>query len=53
MGNFIHIYAKLEFPRYDGNEDQFPWLSCCNYFFCHFKIPEEEKMVAPHLEHDA
>jgi hypothetical protein len=48
-------YSRLEFPLYDGKIDPLAWLSRCDHFFRHQRIPEEEKVeiASYHLDEDA
>ena len=45
----------MKFHFYDGKIDPLAWLSCCDHFFCHQHIPEEEKVeiASYHLDKDA
>ncbi|XP_021623868.1 uncharacterized protein LOC110623248 [Manihot esculenta] len=45
-------FTKLDFPRFNGQEDPLGWISRCQHFFRHQSTPEEEKvsLASYHLE---
>ncbi|KAK6248100.1 hypothetical protein QUC31_019665 [Theobroma cacao] len=54
-GAIIPKFTKLNFPRFNGQEDSLGWLCRCKHFFCHQQTPEEEKvnLASFHLEGNA
>ncbi|KAH0738993.1 hypothetical protein KY290_037698 [Solanum tuberosum] len=52
-GSFIiPRHTKLDFPRFNGQEDPLGWLNRCEHFFRHQQTMEEEKvgLASFHLE---
>ncbi|KAH0752536.1 hypothetical protein KY285_005684 [Solanum tuberosum] len=55
-GSFIiPRHTKLDFPRFNGQEDPLGWLNRCEHFFRHQQTLEEEKvgLASFHLEGNA
>ncbi|WMV32036.1 hypothetical protein MTR67_025421 [Solanum verrucosum] len=55
-GSFIiPRYTKLDFPRFNGQEDPLGWLNICEHFFRHQQTLKEEKvgLASFHLEGNA
>uniref|UniRef100_A0A0V0HJV6 Putative ovule protein n=1 Tax=Solanum chacoense TaxID=4108 RepID=A0A0V0HJV6_SOLCH len=55
-GSFtIPRHTKLDFPRFNGQEDPLGWLNGCEHFFRHQQTLEEEKvgLASFHLEGNA
>ncbi|KAF2322890.1 hypothetical protein GH714_031839 [Hevea brasiliensis] len=48
----IPKFTKLDFPRFNGQDDPLGWLSRCEHFFRHQQTLEEEKvsLASFHLE---
>lgn len=48
----IPKFTKLDFPRFNGQDDQLGWLSRCEYFLRHQQTCDEEKvsLASFHLE---
>ncbi|KAK6231469.1 hypothetical protein SCA6_001542 [Theobroma cacao] len=54
-GAIIPKFTKLDFSRFNGQEDPLGWLSRCEHFFRHQQTSEEEKvsLTSFHLEGNA
>jgi hypothetical protein len=46
--DFLSTAHKLDFPKYDDNNDSLPGVNRCERYFCVRRTPEHKRVATPH-----